>query len=142
MNKDILKYLFILALAVVVSILIYFHFEDRKIEVKDAKYISDKEEYKNVKVDDITLIEIIYSNEMETEPITITDKEKIKKIFDSLGDIEIVKETDLRVLDDGFLIRVVVGNKALSYYFEGNILVLDKYYEVSGLSKIKELVKE
>ena len=57
MRKDILKYLFILTIAVIVSIIIYFHFEDRNVQI-NKKYIYDRKEYKNINVDDIEEIEI------------------------------------------------------------------------------------
>ena len=142
MRKDIFKYLFILTLAVVVSIIIYFHFEGKNIP-KNNKYIYDREEYKNIVVDDIKEIEINPSYEIVVDPIIIQDKDKIKSVFKLLGEIEIENETNLRIADDGYSVLIKTDDTITSYYFEGNILHIDnKYYEVNGLYKLKHLVSQ
>ena len=142
MRKDILKYLFILTIAVIVSIIIYFHFEDRNVQI-NKKYIYDRKEYKNINVDDIEEIEISPSNEIVMNSIIINDKDKIKSVFKKLGEIWIENETDLRGMDDEYSVVIKTNDATIGYYFEGNILHIDnKYYEVDGLYKLKHLVSQ
>ena len=139
MNKDIFKYLFILVLAVIVSVLIYFHFEDNRTITESKNLISSREEYKEIKVSEIYEIELRRYSLVESSPNVITDEDKIKEVFKILGDIEIGKESNLSVTDDGFSIYVKTKDNTLSYYFEGTNISLDnKQYTTKGLYLLKE----
>ena len=142
MKKEIFKYLFILGLAVIVSIFIYFHFEKSR-SINTYSNISDRDEYKEISVEDIIEIEVNPNEEMYVDPIIITDREYIEDVFKALGDITIEEETDLRVLDDDFVIAVKTEYGEIRYVFEGNIISLgSKYYEVDGLYRLNHVVGE
>lgn len=146
MRKDILKYVFILALAIVVSILIYFHFDGNKnIEGKDSNafLISERTDYKSIKLEEIKEIEIAVVGEMVFEPIIIEDRDQIEEIYNALGKIVIRDESDVMVLDDEFTVIIKAEDKTVSFCFEGNYIVQNnKRYETYGLSDLKKLIEQ
>ena len=105
--------------------------------------ISDLDKYKNINISDIKSIEVEYITLLPNK-LMIREQDKIQDIYEALGNIELVKESNMRTEDAGLLIRVIKDNKEETYYFELNNYVMNNniQYETKNLNILKELIKD
>ena len=103
--------------------------------------ISDLEKYKNISISDIEKVEVDYITLIGDE-IVITDEDKIKNVYETLGNVELVKISNMRTEDAGMKITIISKEKQESYYFELNNYEYDNntQYETKNLDKLKELL--
>ena len=69
---------------------------------------------------------------------SITDKTQIEDVYLRLTNVKIKGKTQTSVLDDGLIINVKTQDETLTFVFEGDILSLDKNYEVENLGSLKK----
>ncbi|MBR1386657.1 MAG: hypothetical protein IJ568_07490 [Bacilli bacterium] len=140
-KKDIIIVTLFLLIALLASVIIYFYFEGKNNKNLSNKTISMLDSYKNIKVEDIESIEYITGSQVQKEPLIITNSDKIKEVYDKLGEIKIKEKTDLSVTDSDLIIRINTKSDIVSYHFEESILLLDKTrYETSGLYDLKVII--
>ncbi len=141
-KKDIIIITLFLLIALIASTIIYFYFENKNNKSLTNKTISTLDSYKNIKIEEIESIDYITEYQISKEPIKITDPDKIKEVYNMLGQIKILEETDLSVTDSGLIIKINTKNDTVSYHFEESVLLLNKTrYETSGLYNLKVIIE-
>lgn len=141
-KKDIIIITLFLLIALIASTIIYFYFENKNNKSLTNKTISTLDSYKNIKIEEIESIDYITEYQIPKEPIKITDPDKIKEVYNMLGQIKILEETDLSVTDSDLIIKINTKNDTVSYHFEESVLLLNKTrYETSGLYNLKVIIE-
>ena len=105
--------------------------------------LSNVEQYKKIKIDDIIRVEIESYTKTQYLTKKITDKEEIKDVYKKIGMIELKNTTDTRTSDDDLTVRFVINeNEKIPFFFEKeNIVIGNAQYQTEGLTRIKMLLK-
>ena len=108
---------------------------------KETLKISDLEKYKNISISDIQRVEVDYITLLGGN-FVIDDQDNIQNVYETLGNVELVKVSNMRTEDAGMKITVITKEKQEVYYFELNNYEYDRntQYETKDLDKLKELL--
>ena len=79
--------------------------------------ISDLDKYKNISISEIKSIEVEYITLMP-DKLVIDEQDKVQNIYETLGNVELVKVSNMRTEDAGMKITIIADNKKATYYFE------------------------
>ena len=105
--------------------------------------ISDLDKYKNISISEIKSIEVEYITLMP-DKLVIDEHDKVQNIYETLGNVELVKVSNMRTEDAGMKIVVNTDNKKETYYFELNNYVMNNntQYETKNLDQFKKLFQD
>lgn len=105
--------------------------------------ISDLDKYKNISISEIKSIELEYMTLMP-DKLVIDEQDKVQNIYETLGNVELVKVSNMRTEDAGIKIVVITDDKKETYYFELNNYVMNNntQYETKNLDKLKKLIQD
>ena len=103
--------------------------------------ISDLEKYKNISINDIEEVEVDYITLIGGK-FFIRDEDKIKNVYETLGNVELVKISNIRTEDAGMKITIITNEKKESFYFELNNYEYDNntQYETKKLDILKKIL--
>ena len=105
--------------------------------------ISDLDKYKNISISEIKSIEVEYMTLMP-DKLVIDEQDKVQNIYETLGNVELVKVSNMRTEDAGMKIVVIADDKKETYYFELNNYVMNNntQYETKNLNKLKKIIQD
>ena len=92
--------------------------------------ISDLDKYKNISISEIESIDVEYMTLMP-DKLVIDEQDKVQNIYETLGNVELVKVSNMRTEDAGIKLVVIADDKKETYYFELNNYVMNNilYYQ-------------